>query len=114
MGGLQYRNATVTFGSYTLTHQVLGNYPSQTGDSGSPIFHIDENDRVSLIGAHVGKGCRIIELDGFIPSFSILNNFTNSVCQNVHPNDDNPDDDVVPIKVFSTWEIINEVLDLSR
>lgn len=52
-------DVTAKFGNDVLNDQVVGNYASQGGDSGAPIFSITGSSSVKLLGQHVGKACEV-------------------------------------------------------
>lgn len=53
-------DSTVKFdGGLVLNDQAIGNYASTQGDSGAPIFSINSQSSVTLLGQHVGWACEI-------------------------------------------------------
>ena len=68
VGVIQHNNATVTiffehFGigtSYILREQSVSNYPSEPGDSGSPVFINNGDGTGKMLGMVVAMSCEII------------------------------------------------------
>lgn len=92
VGPLLYYNATVNIDTYTLINQGLANYPSASGDSGSPIFVNLDNNNVQILGTHVGLGCAT-KSDPDPPDYLICKSSGSKL-----------------LKVFSPWEnVVSEL-----